>query len=107
MTTQWTVPFTVEKRIPKKRSKPQSFLSNPEPPIVYYVVLAHWVEREVREGRMGSLAEASRMFHISRARMSQIVGLVGLPVEAQEGILVGVNLVNSERAVRGVEGWAE
>ena len=87
MNSQYTVPFKVEKRIPKKRSKPRSCLSNPEPPIVYQLVLAHWVEREIREGRMGSLAEAAREFGVSRARMSQIVGLVGLPVERQERVL--------------------
>ena len=89
MNSQWTVPFKVEKRIPKKRSnKSPSRFSNPEPSIVYYLVLAHWVEREIREGRIENLAEAARMFGVSRARMTQIVGLVGMPVERQEGILI-------------------
>ena len=90
MNSQYTIPFKVEKRIPKKRSyKSPSRFSNPEPPIVYQLVLAHWVEREIREGRIDHLARAAREFGISRARMTQIVGLVGLPVEKQEGILCG------------------
>jgi hypothetical protein len=87
--SQWTVPFKVEKRIPKKKSKPRARFSNPEPPFVYQLVLAHWVEREVRLGNIDNLAHAARMFNISRARMTQIVDLVGLPVERQEGILLG------------------
>jgi hypothetical protein len=91
--SQWTVPFVVEKRNIKVKTKEKAGLdrrtSHPEGPIVYYLVLAHWIEREIREGRMGSLAEAARMFHITRARMTQIVDLVGLSVERQEGILVG------------------
>ena len=90
MNSQYTVPFKVEKRIPKKRSnKSPARFSNPEPPIVYYLVLAHWVEREIREGRIGSLARAAREFGVSRARMTQIVGLVGLDVQNQEEILFG------------------
>ena len=89
MNSQYTVPFKVEKRIPKKRSKLQSRFSNPEPPIVYQLVLAYWVDVEIREGRIENLAQAARMFGVSRARMTQIVGLVGLDVETQEEILGG------------------
>ena len=51
------------------------------------MALARHVEELVRSGTMGSYAEAARLGRISRARLSQILGLLNLAPDLQEQLL--------------------
>ena len=51
------------------------------------LALAYFIEREIEAGRLKSYAEVAGRLRISRARVSQIAGMVLLPVAVQEAIL--------------------
>lgn len=63
------------------------------------LALAHLIERKIESGEIRDYAEAARLLGVTRARMSQLLDLVLLPVDTQERILYGENL-GSERVVR-------
>ncbi len=70
------------------------------------LALAHYVERLVEEGTVGSYAGAARQLGVSRARMSQILNLLNLPPRVQKGLLLG-DLHLSERRIRELATTAE
>jgi len=47
-----------------------------------------WIERQIEAGRVASYAEMARVLGVSRARVTQLVGLVLRPVGVREGWLV-------------------
>ena len=66
--------------------------AHPSPPariprIAGLLALARHVEELVRSGTVGSYAEAARLGRISRARLSQILGLLNLAPDLQEQLL--------------------
>ena len=63
------------------------------------LALAHHVERLVEDGALKDFAEAARRLGYTRARMSQVMGLLHLSPEVQEGIL-SKDLKTTERRVR-------
>lgn len=67
--------------------------------IARQLALAYQVEQFVDEGSLKSYAEAAQRLGITRARMSQIVGLLLLPIEMQEAVLFG-DVEVSERGMR-------
>jgi len=67
-------------------------LANRAPPpriprIARLMALARHVEELVRSGTVGSYAAAARLGRVSRARMSQILGLLNLAPDLQEQLL--------------------
>ncbi len=67
---------------------------------------AWYVERLVEEGSVMSYADAARQLGVSRARISQILNLLNLPANVQEGLLLG-RIDLSERRMRRLVGTAE
>lgn len=63
------------------------------------LALAHFIERAIDDGRLTGYGDAARVLGVSRARVTQIIDLLGLAAAAQEGILVGGKTV-SERDLR-------
>jgi len=63
------------------------------------LALAYYIERLIDQGRVKDYAEVARLLGISRARVTQIVNLLGLSVRVQEAVLMG-GLAVSERVVR-------
>jgi hypothetical protein len=63
------------------------------------LALAYHVERLIEAGVLRDYAQAARLLGVSRARLTQIVDLLGLPTAVQEGILAE-NVGGSERALR-------
>ena len=65
------------------------------------LALAYLIERKVGTGELASYAQAAQVLRMSKARVSQIMGLLNLPVPIQEGILVG----KLDIGERGSGGW--
>ena len=65
------------------------------------LALAYFIERLVASGDLKDYAEAAMKLGISRARISQIMNLINLPVYIQEDLLTG-KLHISERNLRSV-----
>jgi hypothetical protein len=63
------------------------------------LALAYFIERQVEAGKIRDYATSARRLGISRARMSQMMNLINLPVAKQEAILSGAMM--SERELRG------
>jgi hypothetical protein len=70
-------------------------------------MLAHavHVERLIHAGELVDHADAARRLVLTRARLSQVAALTRLPIDVQEGILLGT-VRESERALRGRRGAA-
>jgi len=51
------------------------------------LALGVWIERQVEDGRVASYAEMARVLGVSRARVTQLVGLGLAPVGEREGWL--------------------
>jgi hypothetical protein len=64
------------------------------------LALAYYIERLVEDGTLKDYAEAARLLRISRARMTQVIDLLGLEPAVQERILKGEE-AGSERVRRG------
>ena len=62
------------------------------------LALVYFVERQVEAGAIRDYATAARRLGISRARMTQVMNLLNLPVATQEAILAGADV--SERGLR-------
>ena len=70
-----------------------------KPWLVRQLALAHFIEREIEEGRIESYAEFAGRLGVSRARVSQIAGMVLKPLAVQEAIVRG-EVVIRERTIR-------
>ena len=57
------------------------------PRVARLMALALRFDRLVREGAVASYAELARLGHVTRARVSQVMNLLGLAPEIQEHIL--------------------
>ena len=86
-------------KLPTRRRKPKAPTSKPVSRVARMLALAHHIDRLVDDGTLRNYAEAARLLGVSRARMTQIVGLLGLSAEIQNGILTGEVEV-SERVLR-------
>ena len=93
-----STPMVIEGTMPLKRHRrldsPQADGSAASPTqgrrvprIARLLALAWQVEELVRSGTVCSYAAAARLGHISRARMSQILSLIGLAPDLQEQLL--------------------
>lgn len=76
---------TIEVKTPPRPRKPEPLVH----PVARRLALAHYVERCVGDGVVSGYAAAARALGITRARMSQVMDLLMLPIETQEGILLG------------------
>ena len=74
-------------------------VENPPPRLARQLALAYLIEQLVEDGALESYAQAAQRLGITRARVSQIIGLLLLPLARQEEILLG-RVVNSERGLR-------
>ena len=63
------------------------------------LALAYYVERLVERGHIKDYAEAARQLGVTRARMTQVMGMLNLAVPIQGGLLTGEIQV-SERRIR-------
>lgn len=54
------------------------------------LALAHYIDRLIDVGQLRNYAQAAAVLGITRARMSQLMDLVLLPPDVQEGVLLGV-----------------
>lgn len=81
------------KRESPSEGQPQQLLPERTPPSRRSVQLAmaHAIERALDEGKTQNLAEVSRLLNVSRARVTQLVGLLYLPVANQELILARIS----------------
>jgi hypothetical protein len=74
----------------------------PVPRLARQLALAYHVERLVEAGRLACYAEAARLLGVSRARMTQVMDLLGLEPAEKQRILAG-EATGSERARRGCQ----
>src|SRR5262249_7819121 len=68
-------------------SPPNQAASARIPRIAQLMALARHVDELVRSGAVASYAEAARLGRVSRARLSQIIGLLNLAPDLQEQLL--------------------
>ena len=76
-----------------KITKPPPACASKRPPpatrLARQLALAHKIERLVEAGTLKDYAEAAALLGISRARMSQVMDLLGLAPAEKERILLG------------------
>jgi len=65
---------------------PQPGRWNPGP-VAHALALAHHIDRKIRSGELSNYAHAAEVLGVTRARVSQITGLLLLAPEIQEAIL--------------------
>ncbi len=63
------------------------------------LALAYWIERKVEVGELDDYAHAARVLGITRARVSQLMNLLGLSAAVQEDVLRG-SLDGGERELK-------
>ena len=51
------------------------------------LALAYWIDELVRSGKVADLAAVARMCRVSRARVSNVVGMLGIPAAEQEKLV--------------------
>ncbi len=98
-----TITFTANLRSEHRRERTPVDPPKPRPAsdrAARQLALAHHVERLIEDGVLRDYADAARVLGVSKARVSQIMDLLGLPAATQEGMLLGVVRV-SERRMRG------
>ena len=88
-------------------SPPQSAPAGRVPRVARLLALAYKIDRMVRDGEIADYAEAARRLGLTRARVSQITGLLLLAPAIQEAVLDLPLVANgrdpiSERQLRGV-----
>ena len=71
----------------QRGSAPQEMEPGTTPRITKLMALALKFDRLVREGLVEDYADLARLGHVSRARMTQIMGLLNLAPDIQEAIL--------------------
>lgn len=72
------------------------------------LALAHFIEDALEAGSFASAAEVADYLGVTRARVSQVMGLLGLSARLQEELLMG-DLAMSSRGLRrclGSSSWA-
>lgn len=91
----------VKCQLGKARSiaKPTEPLPKPPSRVARQLALAHQIDRMIEAGELRDYADAARRLKVSRARVTQIMNLVALPIAMQERILLGEAEV-SERGLR-------
>ena len=52
------------------------------------LALAYYIEQLIDEGRLRDYADAARVLGVTRARMTQVMDLLLLPVPVQEDVLI-------------------
>jgi hypothetical protein len=70
------------------------------PRITRMLVLGYHFERLVREGKVKNYAEIARMTGLTRARVTQIVNLLLLPLGTQDRVLLDPGRLTCERHLR-------
>ncbi len=76
--------------------------------VALQLALAHRIQRAIEAGEVKDQAEAARMLGLTRARVSQLLGLTLLAPDIQERLLDAEDQGLSERALRsvsGIEDW--
>jgi predicted XRE-type DNA-binding protein len=56
--------------------------------LVRRLALAHWIERKIEAGELRNYSHAAAVLGVTRARLSQILDTLGLPVEAQDAAIL-------------------
>jgi len=69
------------------------------PRLARMLALAHHIEALIESGELRDAAHAARLLGVTRARMTQVMNLLLLPVPLQEDVLLG-RLKATERALR-------
>ena len=59
-----------------------------------YFTAAYWIDGLVRSGQVADLAEVARMCGVSRARVSKVVGMMGVTAAEQEKLIDVCNPLN-------------
>ena len=68
---------------------PKAAASEKVPRIARLLALAHKFQKMLDSGEVESMAELARLGHVSRARITQVMDLLMLAPEIQEGVLLG------------------
>ena len=91
------------KRPPRKPAAQQDPPSSPSLPstVARRLALAYHIDRLIEQGKLRDYAEAADVLGVSRARVSQLMDLVLLPIAVQEELLTGV-VDSTERELRRV-----
>ena len=86
-----TIPLRRRSRMPEHDAMPATETTEARlcriPRIARLMALAWHVEELVRSGTVGSYAAAARLGRVSRARLSQVLGLLNLAPDLQEQLL--------------------
>jgi hypothetical protein len=82
----FNVPLTQLKNVRVKHNNGRSIHN--EPRLRKSLLLAYQVEQIISEGRAKDFTQASRWLNITKARLSQIMGLLNLAPSIQEEILL-------------------
>ena len=85
----------VERRVAADGAR--SIWTEPVSRVARMLALAHHVERLVEAGELTGYAEAARSLGLTRARLTQVMGLLLLAPEIQERLLVGQVQVTERR----------
>jgi len=64
------------------------------------LALAYWIERAIEAGEVASYGDVARRLGLTQPRVTQIMGLLLLPPDVQERVLLGVAGVRVRAAVR-------
>ena len=81
--------FTITGLKPRSRRRRDAApKQQPVAPVVRTIVLAYQIEQAVHEGRARDYAEVARRIGMTRARVSQIMGLLRLPPALLEMLLL-------------------
>ncbi|MBI5431997.1 MAG: hypothetical protein HZA52_04120 [Planctomycetes bacterium] len=96
-----------------KTDLPRPKAAQPKPPklpcvpgpsrLARRLALAYWIERQIESGALADYASAARLLGLSRARLTQVVNMLMLPVETQEDLLFS-HRCRSERELRNACG---
>jgi hypothetical protein len=84
----------------------QGETSRPVSRVARQLALAHAVESLVEGGELKDYAAAARLLRLTRARLTQVMNLLGLSPRLQDAILAGEVTVN-ERHLRSFVGETE
>jgi len=73
----------------------------PEQRVAMNLALAYLIERSIEKGLLDDYSSAAKVLGLTRARVTQVVSLLNLSPQIQEGILTG-QLKTSGRQLRPV-----
>jgi len=105
------ITFKIEPRARSRRSASRVLEPAPSPDadvvattsptsrLARMLALAHHIEQLIDEGKLRDYAHPARLLGVSRARLTQIMNLLYLPVPLQEDVLLG-RLKTTERGLR-------